>query len=159
VGFNLVKAVSRAVGLPDKIGKPLVSVLAPALLVTDIAVKGIETLAHSVTASHAPLAQQPNQGAQYFNFPSQEQSQAPNYYVAPSGFSDYQPSLSTAPPDFSADFGGFDQGGPAPWDYSIASSVMSAPPSIPRYQTYSAPTQGSFLTSLEGFLPLAAEFL
>lgn len=157
MGFNLVKAVSRAVGLPDKIGKIIVSAVAPPLALTDLAVNAIGSGVAALSHPHQSAALGPETQQYNISLPGQGYNPYPQYSVVPTGFSDYQPISTGAQfADFSGS--GFNDQGVMPWDYSMASQTFSQAPT-PVYPRFSEPTQGSFLDSLTNFLPVAALFL
>jgi hypothetical protein len=155
MGFNLVKAVSRAVGLKDKIGIPLVSVLAPALVATDVAVQAAGQALHAAGVGQTPASMQ-QAGPSVFFLPGQSPASGANYYPPPTSFSEFGPSSYPSPPDFSNDFSTGE--GAMPWDYSMPSPVYSTQPTL-AFRPSSEPTQASFLDSLTTFLPVAAELL
>lgn len=154
MGFNLVKALSRAVGLPDKVGIPLISVLAPPLVITDVAVNlGMSAVSN---LTHHPSPQQSlDAPVQYFNLPTSPGSTAnyyPQYTVASSGFSDYSTPSSYPSPYNEV----------PPWDYSTQySAPIPAPTPLMYPQSYQPSVQTSPLSStLDSLLPvLATAFL
>jgi len=142
VGLNLVKAVSRAVGLPDKVGKPLVTALFPALAVTDVAVGAVTGVVGGLAAPHqsAPVDSGhsgyypvTNQYIQPGSYPQQQPYQLP--------FSDYNSPV-------------VQQGGYPSWEYSTPSQGYL----IQQPQTFQAPST-SASRSWEDLIAGAALFL
>lgn len=125
-GFNPVKAITRAVGIPDKYSKPLQYTFAPFTVPTSLALQaGGKILASATSQSHgvAGIHDQGYQPPYYGNVP---QPAGPQYIYAGGGGA-YSPF----------------QGGPTGWDYSTPLTTYSPQPWVTYQPSFQAqPSQG-----------------
>lgn len=154
MGFNIIKAVSRAIGVPDKY-MGLVGVAVPFIGASQLAVNVVtgQPVATGFVQSKAahPIAPQfdaQTPGSQFIV------SNTPNS-VDPHFSPYYQPVYSGSYLDTQGygPYAGY--GGPTQWDYSTLQPTYSAVQTVPS-ATYSQDSQGSIW---EDLAPLALAFL
>lgn len=147
MGLNIIKAISRAVGLPDKIGIPLVGALAFPVLATQLAINAGESALKKFGGSEAILGGHPGQPAENTMMPNPTYTlpqYTQQYYVAPTGFSDYAPTPSFTPESFNQET--------PPWDYSTFSPpapIVQTPSTYPVSPAVSSPTSDLLSTGAD----------
>jgi hypothetical protein len=168
MGFKPFKALTRALGVPDKytpiVAGALAAVTAGSSAILGPVGGGVATgIATTITpaAVDTILAGHPGQSSESHSvqYDSYQQPFSQQYYVAPTGFSDFAPTQGYAPPQYTTDpYANFNYEVP-PWDYSTSFPVTQptvsyraptmAPPST------SSPTYSGLVGTAEDILGMA----
>jgi len=113
-GFNPLKAITRAVGIPDKARQTAIDIF-PVLTLTS---GELPSYLHGIGGGHHPP--QPRPQPSLVRVPNQPTTYQQPYYGG-GGFPTYDPYSSVQPYN--------PLGGPASWDYSMGSSTYLVQPS------------------------------